>query len=66
MKILFAGTPQIAVPSLEALTAEFDVAGVLTAPDKVSGRGRKITSSPVKAAAEALGIPVLQPVRLGS
>ena len=66
MKILFAGTPQIAVPSLEALTAEFDVAGVLTAPDKISGRGRKIIPSPVKAAAVALGIPVLQPVRLGS
>ncbi len=66
MKILFAGTPQIAVPTLEALVTEFDVAGVLTAPDKVSGRGRKITPPPVKATAEALGIPVLQPVRLGS
>lgn len=67
MRILFAGTPEIAVPSLEAL-ADADgitVAGVLTAPDRVSGRGRRMTAPPVKTAAEALGIPVLQPERLG-
>ncbi|RKX78092.1 MAG: methionyl-tRNA formyltransferase [Spirochaetes bacterium] len=66
MKILFAGTPEIAVPSLQALSAEFNVAAVLTAPDKVSGRGRKITPPAVKKAAIDLGIPVLQPATLGS
>ncbi len=66
MKILFAGTPEIAVPSLKAAAEEFDVVGVLTAPDKVSGRGRSLTPSPVKAAAEELGLNVLQPERLGA
>ena len=66
MKILFAGTPDIAVPSLKALAAEFNVVAVLTSPDKVSGRGRKITPSPVKKAALNLDLPVLQPASLGS
>ncbi len=66
MKILFAGTPEISVPSLQALSAEFNVAAVLTAPDKVSGRGRKVTPPAVKKAAVNLGIPVLQPAKLGS
>ncbi len=66
MKVLFAGTPDIAVPSLEALAAEFDVAAVLTAPDKVSGRGRKITAPAVKKKAQELGLEVLQPLTLNS
>jgi len=66
MKVLFAGTPEIAVPSLEALAAEFDIAGVLTAPDKVSGRGRKINPPAVKQKALELGLPVLQPVTLNA
>ena len=65
MKILFAGTPEIAVPSLKVLSREFEIAGVLTAPDKISGRGRKITPSPVKKAALDLNLKVLQPERLG-
>lgn len=65
MKILFAGTPQIAVPSLQALAAEFSIVGVLTAPDKVSGRGRRQTPPAVKSAAAELGLTVLQPSRLG-
>ena len=64
MKILFAGTPAIALPSLEALSREFDVAGVLTAPDKVSGRGKKITPPEVKEKALELELPVLQPETL--
>jgi len=60
MKVLFAGTPEIAVPSLEALAAEFDIAGVLTAPDKVSGRGRKITPPAVKRKALELGLHIIQ------
>lgn len=66
MKILFAGTPDIAVPSLKSLAENFEVAGVLTAADKVSGRGRKITAPPVKTAALELGLTVLQPSHLGA
>jgi methionyl-tRNA formyltransferase len=66
MKIIFAGTPDIAVPSLEALSAVSEVAAVLTAPDRISGRGRKITPSAVKVKALELGIPVLQPETTGS
>lgn len=65
MKILFAGTPNIAVPSLRAIADRYTVAGVLTAQDKAAGRGRRLTPSAVKAAAEELGLPVLQPPRLG-
>ncbi|MBQ5557854.1 MAG: methionyl-tRNA formyltransferase [Bifidobacteriaceae bacterium] len=58
MRILFAGTPQAAVPSLEALAARNEVVAVLTRPDAVRGRGRNRTASPVKQAAKRLGIPV--------
>ena len=64
MKLLFAGTPDIAVPSLRKVAARFPVVGVLTAPDAVSGRGRKVTPPAGKVAADELGLPVLQPVRL--
>jgi methionyl-tRNA formyltransferase len=58
------GTPEFAVPSLRALTAEHQVDGVFTRPDAVRGRGRGLAPSRVKAEAEALGIPVLQPATL--
>lgn len=60
-RLLFAGTPEVAVPSLRAFAADprFDVAAVLTRPDAPTGRGRRLTPSPVKAAALELGIPVL-------
>lgn len=64
MRILFAGTPEIAVPSLESLSREHEIVGVLTNPDRVQGRGNKIASSPVKVKAEALGLPLLQPEKL--
>ena len=64
MKLVFAGTPAFAVPSLEALAARFPVAAVLTQPDKPQGRKGVLTPSPVKLAAQALHIPVLQPPRL--
>lgn len=64
VKIVFMGTPEFAVPSLEALAAHFGVALVLTQPDKEKGRGKKVIPSPVKAAATRLGIPVRQPVSL--
>ncbi|WP_018143084.1 methionyl-tRNA formyltransferase [Alloscardovia criceti] len=62
-RILFAGTPQIAVESLYALVhagGDIEVVGVLTRPDAPQGRGRKLTPSPVKQAAEELGLPVIE------
>ena len=65
MRIVFMGTPDFAVPSLEALIARGDtVVGVFTQPDKPKGRGKKLTPPPVKVAAEAHGIPVFQPRRI--
>ena len=64
MKIIFAGTPEFAVPSLEALVEKFQIAAVLTQPDKPQGRKGVLTPSPVKVAAAARGIPVLQPEKL--
>lgn len=62
MRILFWGTPDFAVPSLRALEEEgHEVVGVVTQPDRPAGRGRRLTPSPVRAAAEALGFPVLTP-----
>lgn len=60
LRLLFAGTPDVAVPSLKAFAADprFEVIGVLTRPDAPTGRGRRLTPSPVKAAAMELGIPV--------
>jgi methionyl-tRNA formyltransferase len=60
MKILFAGTPAIAVPSLRAVATQFDIVGVLTNPDRPRGRGRVPLPSPVKELALELGLPVFQ------
>ncbi len=64
MKILFAGTPDIAVPSLRKIAGNFNVCGVLTNPDRIRARGKKVLPSPVKQAAMEFGIPVVQPERL--
>lgn len=65
LRIVFAGTPDFAVPPLKALLAAgHRVVGVYTQPDRPAGRGRKLVASPVKQAAEAAGIPVFQPVTL--
>ena len=65
MRIVFAGTPDFAVPALEALVAAgHDVAAVLTQPDRPAGRGLAAAASPVKQAAVRRGIPVLQPATL--
>jgi methionyl-tRNA formyltransferase len=62
LRLLFAGTPAPAVPSLEALLAsDHEVVAVLTRPDARSGRGRKVSRSPVAERADAAGVPVLQP-----
>jgi methionyl-tRNA formyltransferase len=65
MVIVFFGTPQFAVPTLDALVASrHQVPLVVTQPDRQRGRGQKVTDAPVKAAAKAHGIPVYQPDRL--
>lgn len=65
MKIIFAGTPEFAVPTLAALLRSgHEVCAVYTQPDRPAGRGRKLRPSPVKVLALEHGIPVLQPERL--
>jgi len=65
LDIVFAGTPDFAVPGLEALCrAGHRLRCVLTQPDRPAGRGRQPAASPVKARALALGLPVLQPLSL--
>ncbi len=67
MKLIFLGTSIFALPALESLhsSAEIDVAFVVSRPDRPSGRGRKLKKPPVAALAEELGIPLLQPEKLG-
>ncbi|HCW07204.1 MAG TPA: methionyl-tRNA formyltransferase [Cytophagales bacterium] len=65
LRIIFMGTPEFAVPSLEILVEnKFNVVAVITAPDKPQGRGQKLTASPVKECAWKYNIPVLQPTNL--
>ncbi|WNR46575.1 methionyl-tRNA formyltransferase [Paenibacillus roseipurpureus] len=65
MNIIFMGTPDFAVPSLQLLLAEgYNVTTVVTQPDRPKGRKRVLTPTPVKVEAEKHGIPVLQPVKL--
>jgi methionyl-tRNA formyltransferase len=64
LRIVFAGTPEFAVPSLRAAAQQGDVVAVYTQPDRPAGRGRELTLSPVKREALVRGIPVLQPESL--
>ena len=65
MRIIFAGTPHFAASALEALLAnKYEVAAVLTQPDRPAGRGMQLVPSPVKQLALQHGIPVLQPLTL--
>ena len=66
MRIVFAGTPEFAVPSLRAACGKAEVVAVYTQPDRPAGRGRGLQASPVKQEALARGIPVLQPETLKS
>ncbi|WGL50468.1 methionyl-tRNA formyltransferase [Nocardioides sp. BP30] len=62
MRCVFAGTPEVALPSLNALAASgHELVGVVTRPDAPSGRGRRLVASPVAQRAEELGVPVLKP-----
>lgn len=64
MKVLFYGTPEFALPTLEALLRHHTVVAVVTQPDRPAGRGQKLAPSPVKLRALEAGLPVLQPERL--
>ena len=64
MRIVFMGTPEFAVPSLKAVAAAYDVTLVVTRPDAVRSRGKKLEPSPVKACALELGLPVLETKRM--
>jgi methionyl-tRNA formyltransferase len=62
MRVVFAGTPEVAVPALNAIAeSAHELVGVLTRPDAPAGRGRKLVASPVAQAAEQLDVPVLKP-----
>lgn len=63
MRVVFAGTPEVALPSLRAIAdSGHELVGVVTRPDAPAGRGRKLVASPVAQAAVELGVPVLKPV----
>ncbi|GHJ60935.1 methionyl-tRNA formyltransferase [Nocardioides sp. OK12] len=62
MRVVFAGTPEVALPALDAIVAsDHELVGVVTRPDAPAGRGRKLVASPVAQRAEELGVPVLKP-----
>src|SRR5688572_30083745 len=65
LRVIFMGTPEFAVPSLEILLQnDVNVVAVITAPDKPQGRGQKVVYSPVKACALRYNLPILQPPNL--
>ncbi len=62
MRVVFAGTPEVALPALDAVAASrHDLVGVVTRPDARAGRGRRLVASPVAQRGEELGVPVLKP-----
>jgi len=63
-KVVFMGSPDFSLPCLRALAKNYDVVGVVTQPDRASGRGRELKSPPVKTLALELGIPLMQPEKL--
>ncbi len=63
-RIVFMGSPEFALPSLKQLTQHYAVVGVVTQPDRASGRGRELKAPPVKTLAQELNIPVIQPQKL--
>jgi methionyl-tRNA formyltransferase len=63
-RIVFMGTPDFAVPPLQALLTHHQVVGVVTQPDRPAGRGKQVQMSPVKQVALAAGVPVFQPEKL--
>jgi methionyl-tRNA formyltransferase len=66
MRVVFAGTPEVALPALDAIAASrHELVGVVTRPDAPAGRGRRLVASPVAQRAEELGVPVLKPEHPG-
>jgi len=63
-KLVFMGSPDFALPSLRALVGAYEVVGVVTQPDRASGRGRTMKPPPVKTLAQELNIPIIQPEKL--
>jgi len=62
VRVVFAGTPEVALPALDAIAAsQHELVGVVTRPDAPAGRGRKLAASPVAGRGEELGLPVLKP-----
>ena len=64
MRLIFLGTPDFAVPSLDAVARTHDVVSVITQPDRPKGRSKALAAAPVKVAASLLHIPVYQPERI--
>jgi methionyl-tRNA formyltransferase len=65
MRVIFLGTPEFAVPSLQALVENsFEICLAVTQPDRPSGRGQKLRASPIKEFAQSQGIPVFQPAKI--
>lgn len=65
-RLVFMGTPQFAVPALQALASQYSIVGVYTQPDRAVGRGLQLNPSAVKVAALNLGLPVFQPEKLSN
>ncbi len=63
-RTVFMGSPEFALPTLQALAGRYNVVGVVTQPDRPAGRGRLLTPPPVKILAQALAIPVIQPEKM--
>ncbi len=63
-KIVFMGSPDFSLSTLRGLANQYEVIGVVTQPDRASGRGRELKSPPVKLLAQELGIPIMQPEKL--
>lgn len=64
IRIVFMGSPEFALPSLQRLASAYEICGVVTQPDRASGRGRELKPPPVKVLAQELGIPFIQPEKL--
>lgn len=64
IRIVFMGSPKFAMPTLRALADHYSILGVITQPDKPTGRGRVLTPPPVKLLTQELGLPVIQPTHL--
>lgn len=64
IRVVFMGSPDFALSSLRSLAKHYQVVGVVTQPDRASGRGRELKAPPVKTLAQELNIPVMQPQKL--